>query len=336
MSSIFDNDKKGIAVFLLIAFGLAWILWEITILVGPSARDPLFQLAILPGALSPAVAAVIVRKWITREGFSDAGLRLNRHRWRYYLAAFLILPLLVVTVIVLLASTLDISDPDFSLKRAIWQLGPPGTVAPPLPDGIFAIVAIQSMIIAVVAMPVLWGEEFGWRGYLQLRLLGDRPLTAAVVTGVIWSLWHLPLNLRGYNFPDQPVLGMLVFTVSAIMLSIIFGWLRMKTGSIWSASLGHSASNAIGGSLTLLLFIGAAQLDPRQLRRHPRMDTLGNPLRLDHPHRSTQSRLVTRSSSPLSHHHSLANPVVSAQTSSFPRTRESRINKARLSPQSTT
>ena len=45
------------------------------------------------GALSPAVAAIIVRKWVTREGFSDAGLRLNRHHWRYYLAA-LVLPLL--------------------------------------------------------------------------------------------------------------------------------------------------------------------------------------------------------------------------------------------------
>ena len=77
MSSFFDNDKKGVAVFLLIAFGLAWILWEITIMIGPSARDPLFQLAILPGALSPAVAAFIVRKWVTREGFSDSGLRLN-------------------------------------------------------------------------------------------------------------------------------------------------------------------------------------------------------------------------------------------------------------------
>ena len=256
MRSFFDNDKKGVAVFLLIAFGLAWVLWEITIMIGPSARDPLFQLAILPGALSPAVAAIIVRKWVTREGFSDAGLRLNRHHWHYYLAA-LVLPLLVVTVIVLIATTLDISDPDFSLKRAIWQLGPPGTVAPPLPDGIFALVVFQSMIIALLATPILFGEEFGWRGYLQLRLLADRPLLAAVATGIIWSLWHLPLNLRGYNFPDQPILGMLVFTVSAIMLSIIFGWFRTKTGSIWSASLGHSATNAIGGNLTLLLFIGA-------------------------------------------------------------------------------
>ena len=256
MSSNWDIQKKGLAAFLLISFGLAWIIWEITLRVGPSVREPLFQLAILPGALAPAVAAVIVRKWVTREGFGDAGLKLSLHRWRYYVAGW-ILPLLGVSVILLVAVTFGISDPDFSMRRAIWQLGPPGTVAPPLPDGIFVLVVIQSMIVAIVATPILLGEEFGWRGYLQVRLFGDRPLLAAVVTGVIWALWHLPINLRGYNFPDQPVVGMLVFTVSAVMLSIIFGWLRTKTGSIWAAGLGHSATNAVGGSLTLVLFIGA-------------------------------------------------------------------------------
>ncbi|MYA59903.1 MAG: CPBP family intramembrane metalloprotease [Chloroflexi bacterium] len=256
MSSLWDTQKKGLASFLLISFGLAWVIWEITLRVGPSAREPLFQLAILPGALAPAVAAIVVRKWVTREGFGDAGLKLNLRRWQYYVAGWA-LPLFVVSVILLAAVTLEISDPDFSMRRAIWQLGPPGTVAPPLPDGIFALVVIQSMVTAIVATPILFGEEFGWRGYLQVRLFRDRPLLAAVVTGVIWGLWHLPINLRGYNFPDQPVVGMLVFTVSAIMLSIIFGWLRTKTGSIWAASLGHSATNAVGGSLTLVLFIGA-------------------------------------------------------------------------------
>ena len=160
-------------------------------------------------------------------------------------------------MIVLIATTLDISDPDFSLKRAIWQLGPPGTVAPPLPDGIFALVVFQSMIIALLATPILFGEEFGWRGYLQLRLLADRPLASRRCHRrhmVALAPSAKPARLQ---LSRPTVIGMLVFTVSAIMLSIIFGWLRIKTGSIWSASLGHSATNAIGGNLTLLLFIGA-------------------------------------------------------------------------------
>ena len=101
------------------------------------------------------------------------------------------------------------------------------------------------MITALIATPILWGEEFGWRGYLQLRLFGNRPLLGAMVTGLIWGLWHIPINLRGYNFPDHPVLGMLVFTVSTTMLSIIFGWLRIRTGSIWPASLDNSNSATI-------------------------------------------------------------------------------------------
>ena len=250
-----DAEKKGVATYLLITFGLAWCLWEIALMVGPSADSPLFQLAILPGALSPAIGAVVVRKWGTQEGFADAGLGLNIDRWRFYLVGWF-LPLFVVSVIVLLAVALGISDPDFTLNRTLRQLLPEGTTPPSLPPGLFAILPLQFMITALVATPILWGEEFGWRGYLQVRLLDDRPLLAAVVTGIIWALWHLLINLRGYNFPDQAMLGMAVFTVSAIMLSIVFGWLRLRTGSIWSASLAHSATNTIGGGLTLFLFAG--------------------------------------------------------------------------------
>ena len=252
-----DSDKKGVIVYLLIAFGLAWLLWEIALRIGPPADSPLFQLAILPGAFAPAVATVVVRKWVTREGFGDAGLGLNLRQWRYYLVGWS-LPLLVVLAIVLLAVLLGIANPDFTLERALKELTPEGTTLPSLPPGIFVILPFQLMFVALVSAPILWGEEFGWRGYLQVRLMGHHPLLAAILTGLIWGLWHIPLNLRGYNFPGQPVLGMLVFTVSTIMLSIIFGWLRARTGSIWSASLAHSATNAVGGSLTLLLFTGGA------------------------------------------------------------------------------
>ncbi len=250
-----NMGNSGCVVYLLISFGLAWLLWEIPLRTGLSADNPLFQLAVLPGALAPAVAAIVVRKWVTREGFADAGLGLNLRQWRYYLVGWS-LPLLAVSVIVLFAISLGVSSPDFTMERALKELLPEGSMPPTLPPLIFVVLPVQFMITALVATPILWGEEFGWRGYLQVRLLGHRPLVAAVVTGVIWGLWHLPLNLRGYNFPDQPMLGMFVFTVSAIMLSIIFGWLRVRTGSIWSASLAHAATNAVGGSLTVLLFMG--------------------------------------------------------------------------------
>ena len=146
---------KGIAAYLLISFGLAWLLWEIALVLGQPAHSPFFQLAVLPVTLSPAIAAFVVRKWITREGFADAGLNLILTRWRYYLAAWL-LPLLVVAIIIILAIALGIRDPDF-------------TVA------FFPTLAVQLTVGAFLAMFVFLGEEFGWRGYLQLRLFARHP-----------------------------------------------------------------------------------------------------------------------------------------------------------------
>ena len=68
-----------------------------------------------------AIAAVIVRRWITREGFADAALRINIRAWRYYLVA-LLLPLAVVLVICALASALSIGRPDFSIQHALLGL----------------------------------------------------------------------------------------------------------------------------------------------------------------------------------------------------------------------
>lgn len=254
-----DNKSKGIIIYLLITFGMAWAFWCIPLLLGLTLRSPFYVLLLVPGAFSPAIAASIVRKWITCEGFADACLRLNlRRNWPYYLVAWLS-PLAVVAIIVILAIMLGLSQPDFSLEHFVGASMPeqknplsfiPRSLRFPL------VGVVQGLILALIATPLLWGEEFGWRGYLQIRLLNHRPLLAAVTTGLIWGLWHYPLNLQGYNYPDHRILGLFIFPVWTVFLSIIFGWLRLRTNSIWIVSLAHSATNAVGGSLTLLLFMG--------------------------------------------------------------------------------
>ena len=63
------KNGKGVIAYLLIAFGMAWACWEIVIRLGISMSNPLFQIAAIPGAFAPAIAAFLVRKWITRDGF---------------------------------------------------------------------------------------------------------------------------------------------------------------------------------------------------------------------------------------------------------------------------
>ncbi len=249
-----NTRTKGILAYLLIAFGIAWINWEIVLRHGFSVSSPLNY----PGSFAPAIAAFVVRKWISREGFADAGLRLNLRKWRYYLVAWL-LPLALVGWIVVLAPLLGLGKPDYSFARGITYMIHAGISPSKLghPWLLVAFLPIQ----AILATPVLFGEEFGWRGYLQPKLFPGSPVVSAVVTGLIWAAWHLPMNLRGSSFPDHPYIGgLILFPVGGIFLSVIFGWLFLQTRSIWSSSLAHAAFNGVGLGLILLLFGGESSL----------------------------------------------------------------------------
>jgi membrane protease YdiL (CAAX protease family) len=248
-----DTKTKGILSYILIAFGLSWIIWEIPAQKGLSLTDPVFGYMILLGSFGPAAACIVVRKWVTREGFSDAGLRLQVKKWRVYLIAWF-LPLVVALSIVGVAVLLGVGDPDFSPHAVDARV--PVIQLPPLPSGVqFVFVVATFMISAAIMAPLLWGEEFGWRSYLQIRLFSDNPVKAAVATGLIWGVWHYPINLRGYNYPDHPILGLLLFPLSTVCLSILIGWVRTRSGSIWPACLAHSGVGIIGSSLVAYLFM---------------------------------------------------------------------------------
>lgn len=247
---------KGVWVFLAIAFGIAWANIEIVMAMGVSLLDPKFQLYVVPAFFSPAIAAIVVRKWVTREGFADAGLRLNLRRWPYYVVAWL-LPIPVVAAITAIAIVVGAGAPDFTMERAIEALAAEGRPLPITTHNVW-VLAGGALASAIPAALVLWGEEFGWRGYLQKRLYPEQPVRAAVLVGIIWSVWHFPAIVRGFNFPDHPILGLLVFPVGGVLVSIIFAWLQQRSGSIWCPSLAHASTNGLGGSLTLVLFYGGS------------------------------------------------------------------------------
>lgn len=102
------------------------------------------------------------------------------------------------------------------------------------------------------------GEELGWRGFLtpQLMRLFSFPVTSLIV-GLIWSAWHAPLiYLTDYNAgPYDLHMQMFNFTVAYISLSFILTYLRLKSGSVWTATLLHASHNAyvisIYGEMTI-------------------------------------------------------------------------------------
>lgn len=246
-----NSHRKGIVAYLLIAFGLAWAGFEA---MYRANGIPLKTAGAAVSAFAPAIACFVVRKWVTREGFADAGLRLHLRKWPYYLVAWL-LPVAVMACVVILATVFHAATADFSMAPGFQMYASAGKALPAwYPHGLVPLLCIW-LVQAIVVAPLSFGEEFGWRGYLQKRLFPGNPVLSAVATGIIWGYWHFPAAIRGYSYPSNPIVGALImYPLFGILLSFIFGWLVQKTGSVWSSSLAHAATNAVGGSLAVFLY----------------------------------------------------------------------------------
>lgn len=189
--------------YIVIAFAFSW---AFTALVSVSV---VFGLIALFG---PAVAAIVVSR---AEGTSSELWQRIRH-WRlplgWYLAAFA-LPFAVAAV-----------------GRAVYALTGGAAL------GFGTISAIELVIFVLVI-----GEEIGWRGFLQPRLRARTGLLAAgLTTGIVWTLWHLPIYLQ----PSTGLSAFLVFAWWVLPLAVVMGFVAERTRySVLVATVLHGAAN---------------------------------------------------------------------------------------------
>jgi CAAX protease family protein len=89
------------------------------------------------------------------------------------------------------------------------------------------------------------GEEIGWRGFLVPELSKTTSFTVtSLISGIIWSLWHYPvLIFADYNAGTPTWYGLTCFTVMVISISFVFAWMRIKSGSLWTAAILHGSHN---------------------------------------------------------------------------------------------
>lgn len=226
------SKSNGIVWFLVIAFAITWSsVLGIYLLGGVpdsttnvSSASPLVGLLSVLGTFGPAIAAFVTLKWITREGFKGAGLRFNfRSGWAYYLWAVMA-PLAAGALVVLVAGISGAAVANVSVIT---------------PTDI-----ISWIVGTLIWTPILFGEEFGWRGYLQHRLAPTKPLLAAVLMGLIWGIWHYANVLTGIVMSAN-LLALIIYPIYNIMGCIILGWLRDKSQSVWPACLAHAVGNII-------------------------------------------------------------------------------------------
>lgn len=116
-----------------------------------------------------------------------------------------------------------------------------------LPDGmvIFLFVLLAATFGMVRSLGSALGEEIGWRGFLTPQLAKINSYTATSLwMGLIWSIYHYPLLLgSNYNLGGPKWLSLTCFTVMVFASCFVFTWMRMKSGSLWTAAILHASHN---------------------------------------------------------------------------------------------
>jgi membrane protease YdiL (CAAX protease family) len=128
------------------------------------------------------------------------------------------------------------------------------------PVHVFWIALGQGLIAGVTVNAIAaFGEELGWRGFL-FKELGHMDLwRSSAIIGLVWGIWHFPLILLGQNYPQHPVAGVFMMILFSILLSPIFGYVRLKSKSVIAAAVMHGSLNGTAG-LSIMVVKGGSDL----------------------------------------------------------------------------
>lgn len=229
------SKSRDIFSFILIAFGFSWAFWIPQAAIAQGWDAPNWVQSVLAGpwniaAFGPTIAAFVM---VWRRG---SLLGLAQFIWKGLTQSFR--PWLLIPALFLFPAVTG---------AAIWlaygwdEL----SAASPLFTGAGAIPGV-AMTILLTGGPVQ--EEFGWRGYLlgrvQSRFSG---LLSATLIGLVWAIWHFPLNFTdGTNGPQYseaiPIFVGSIITLT--LVSILIGWIyNASRGSVLLAILMHGSLN---------------------------------------------------------------------------------------------
>ena len=111
-----------------------------------------------------------------------------------------------------------------------------------------AMLMLSMVISMIVTGPLLgliitFGEEYGWRGFLQTELTRLGRIRGVFILGVIWGVWHWPMIWMGYNYPGQPLFGSLFMVAYCIILAYFLAYAVFKSKGLWTAAYLHALSN---------------------------------------------------------------------------------------------
>jgi membrane protease YdiL (CAAX protease family) len=135
--------------------------------------------------------------------------------------------------------------------NALFGLGPSEMVLSPAPQGfnpyLYTILKSGGTLLlgSVLSIVTLFGEEYGWRGYLQSELFKLGRVRGVLLLGVIWGAYHWPVILMGYNYPGYPLFGLMLMVLDCTASGVVLSYAVLKSGSVLLAAFLHAVGNVI-------------------------------------------------------------------------------------------
>ena len=128
---------------------------------------------------------------------------------------------------------------------ACIMAGEPSAFTSVLADPMTWYLLVVVLINYVFVFIAFFGEEYGWRYFLQPMLqkrFGKR--MGVIFVGVVWGLWHMPLDFFFYTAdPGMGLISVVAHQITCITLGIFFAYAYMKTGNIWVPTILHFLNN---------------------------------------------------------------------------------------------
>lgn len=254
-------------LFMVITFTLSFALAGIFKLSGGSSANSIgFVILGTAYMFTPMIAAIVVKKLVHHEKVADLLISFNINRW--FFVAWGLMPLLAFGTfgISLLFPGVSYS-PDMAglfakyestLTHEQIELTKKSLEALPL-DLIW--ISLLLGLLAGISINAIagFGEELGWRGFLLKEFKEMSFFRASLIIGFVWGVWHAPLILMGHNYPQHPLLGVLMMILWCIMLTPLFIYMTIKSQSVIAAAIMHGTLNATAG-LAILKIEGGNDL----------------------------------------------------------------------------
>lgn len=231
MRTVANSRPLSNQIVLFLAFTLLFAAWPYYEII----RTGTLGVTVLPLMWAPGLAAMLTQ-WIRARTLAGLGWRLGK--WSYLVISFG-LPLLAALVVYALSWGVGLVP--FTSVELVE------TVAAQTGQRMSLPLAILTTVV-VLFLPSLFsalGEEIGWRGFLLPALAKrHRLLAASLISGAIWAIYHYPVMLLADYHSGAPLwFSLPMFTISVLSISLIMAWLRLKSGSLWTAAIMHASHN---------------------------------------------------------------------------------------------